>query len=68
MSPRAEPDCRMRAAFGTLAQNIMSKVLGVEGEGKTGGAAHYLSGLDSRIGCGMGEDDSLWKGKHTRLP
>lgn len=55
------------AAFGTPAENILLKVLGIEGKGKTGGAAHYLSGLDGRIATAMGEDDLVVEGEAYRI-
>ena len=55
------------AAFGTAAEKTLLKVLGIEGQGKTGGAAHYLSGLDGRIASDMGEDDLIVEGEAYRI-
>jgi alpha-L-fucosidase len=55
------------AAFGTPAESILLKVLGIEGQGKTGGMAHYLSGLDGRIAADMGADDLIVEGEAHRI-
>ena len=56
------------AAFRTPGQNnLLCQVLGIEGKGKTGGAAHYLSELDSRIAAEMGEDDLIVEGEAYRI-
>jgi len=56
------------AAFRTQGQNnLLCQVLGIEGKGKTGGAAHYLSELDSRIAAEMGEDDLIVEGEAYRI-
>ena len=63
------------AAFSPQGTNpVLLQVLGIEGKGKTGGAAHYLGELDSRLAGGMGEDDLIvegeayWVGTTTAVP
>jgi hypothetical protein len=56
------------AAFSPQGPNAtLLQVLGIEGKGKTGGAAHYLSELDPRIAAGMGEDDLIVEGEAYRI-
>jgi alpha-L-fucosidase len=55
------------AAFGNPGREILQKILGIEGKGKTGGAVHYLSGLDNRIAADMGEDDLIVEGEAYRI-
>jgi alpha-L-fucosidase len=55
------------AAFGNPGAPILQQVLGITGQGKTGGVAHYLSGLDGRIAGGLGEDDLIVEGEAYRI-
>jgi alpha-L-fucosidase len=55
------------AAFGNPAEHILTQVLGITGQGKTGGVAHYVSGMDERIAADMGEDDLIVEGEAYRI-
>jgi len=57
------------AAFGTspTPNYLLLQVLGIEGLGKTGGVAHYLSQLDPRLAVDMGEDDLIVEGEAYRI-
>jgi hypothetical protein len=54
-------------ALANPVQSILQKVLGIEVTEKTGGMVHYLSGLDSHIATGMGEDDLMVEGEAFKI-
>jgi hypothetical protein len=55
------------AQFGTPAGDIISEILGLTSQGKTGQPAQYLSDLDNRLKTNMGEDELIIEGEAYKV-
>jgi hypothetical protein len=55
------------AQFGTSAGDLISEVLGITSQGKTGQPAQYISDLDGRLRTNMGEDELIVEGEACKV-